>query len=152
MMSLKQFVKFSIAGLKHGESVRIYYHSILSDYFNNRNWFDDKVIVYNKDKALVLFNWLKDQKENKMEENRPDKLTRYTFNLITDLCAYLSEFTDMHDYADTMYSIGNLCHSFVHTQYAWKASYKTKNRKRLLDLCKALEIKAVDKRAFYKHK
>ena len=105
-----------------------------------------------KNKALVLFNWLKDQKENKMEENRPDKLTRYTFNLITDLCAYLSEFTDMHDYADTMYSIGNLCHSFVHTQYAWKASYKTKNRQRLLDLCKALEIKAVDKRAFYKHK
>ena len=144
MMSLKQFIKFSIAGLKHGESVRIYYHSILSDYFNNRNWFDDKVIVYNKNKADVLFNWLKDQKENKMEENRPD------FNLITDLCAYLSEFTDMHNYADTMYSIGNLSHSFVHTQYAWKASYKTKNRQRLLDLCKALEIKTVDKKAFYK--
>lgn len=33
MMSAKQFVKYSFKGIKHRDSLRIYYNSILNEYF-----------------------------------------------------------------------------------------------------------------------
>lgn len=152
MMSAKQFVKYSFKGIKHRDPLRIYYNSILNEYFQGTNWIHDSVIVYNDAKANILFNWLKDQKENKMEAPIAEKLTRYTFNVITDFCDYISSFGDMHAYADTMSCIGKLSHALVHTEYAYKASIKGKNRDRLLELCDALELQLVDKKEYYTRK
>ena len=152
MMSAKQFVKFSFKGIKHRDPLRIYYNSIMNEYFHNTSWVHDSVIVYNEAKANILYNWLKDQKVNRMEEPIEEKLTRYTFNVITDFCDYISTFGDRHAYADPMFCIGKLSHALVHTEYAYKASVKEKNRDRLLELCEALELKAIDKKEFYKRK
>ena len=152
MLNPAQFVKYSWNSLKHESDLRNYFRGIITEYFDDSQWSSiNRLIIYNEKKANTLYCWMKDQKE-RLENKDDEHLTHETFNLITHFFMYISSYTDMHNYADTLAYVGDLSHAFVGTEYAWHAAQKDKGKERLLELAELLEIKNVSKKRYYEWK
>ena len=152
MLNPAQFVKYSWNSLKHESDLRNYFRNIITEYFDDSQWSSiNRLIIYNEKKANALYRWMRDQKE-RLEDKDDEHLTHETFNLITHFFMYISAYTDIHNYADTLSYVGDLSHAFVGTEYAWHAAQKDKGKERLLELAELLEIKSVSKKRYYKWK
>lgn len=152
MLNPAQFVKYTLNSLKHENDLRNYFSDIITEYFDDPQWSSmNRLIIYNEKKANTLYQWMKDQRD-RFENKDDEHLTPETFNLIAHFFMYISTYTDMHNYADTLSYVGDLSHALVGTEYAWMAAQHNKGKERLLELAKLLEIKNVSKKHYYEWK